>query len=89
MNAQSKIQIKGKGRAIQGGLNFFHEALNETLAAIEEINRGNLLFTSLKPHQALIGPLIGTAHFRNFRSRHGKFANREQMASQIVDCRKS
>ena len=60
-----KIQIEGKGRAIQRGLYFLHEALNDRLPMIEEIDRRNLLVSFVEPYQALVGTLVGALNLRN------------------------
>src|SRR5262249_54196352 len=82
-----KIQIKREGRAIQRGLYFLDESLNDRLTVSKEIDRRNARPFSFQPNAAFIGTLVAALKFGNFRRRHGVFADRQQVTTEIVDGR--
>src|SRR5690242_5021188 len=88
-NAHRKLQIEGKGRAIQRGLHFLHEALDNGLAVREKIDRNKPLVIPFQPDQAFIGKIIATLNQRDSRRRYGEFTNREKVTAEVVHSRDS
>src|SRR2546422_785451 len=87
--AHCKFQIEGKGRAIQRGLNFLHETLDNRLPVCEEIDRRKPLISPVDPNQSLIGKVVGAANLGNGRGRNRVFTNRQQVAAEIINRRDS